>query len=41
MGRSNNPTAAQLIGLLTLGVCIAAMFDPRLRRACFGLICRL
>jgi len=39
--RSGGITAGQLLGLLTLGVCVAAIFDPRLRRLCFGLICKL
>jgi hypothetical protein len=41
MTRSNSISAAQLIGWLTLSVCVAAVFEPRLRRACFGLLCRL
>ena len=34
------PVAKILLGL-TLAVCIAAVFDPRLRKACLGLLCRL
>jgi hypothetical protein len=37
----SNVTAAQMIVGLTFAVCIAAIFDPRLRKACFGLLCRL
>jgi hypothetical protein len=38
MTRSSSNSAAQLIGWLTLSVCVAALFEPRLRKACFGLL---
>ena len=34
-------TAAELIVWLTLGTCVLAVFEPRLRKACIGLLCRL
>lgn len=34
-------TAAELIVWLTLGTCIVAVFDPRFRKACFGLLCKI
>jgi len=41
MPRQNNVSAAQLLGWFTLGVCALSLFDPRFRKACFGLLCRL
>jgi len=38
--RNDIPVAKILVGL-TLAVCVAAIFDPRLRKACLGLLCRL
>ena len=37
MPRQNNVSAAQLLGWFTLGVCALSLFDPRFRKACFGL----
>lgn len=34
-------TAGELIAWLAVGVCVLSVFEPRLRRACFGLLCRL
>ena len=34
-------TATELLVGLTLVVCVASIFEPRLRRACIGLLCRL
>jgi len=33
--------AAALLGLFTVGVCIVALFDPRFRKLCLNLLCRL
>ena len=41
MERQNDITVARILAGLTLAVCIAAVFDPRLRRACLGLLCKL
>ncbi len=41
MAKLNNITAVQLMFLLTASVCIAAIFEPRLKKACIGLLCRL
>jgi hypothetical protein len=32
---------AKLIGFLTIAACIAAMIDPRFRKLCLGLLCKL
>jgi len=32
---------AVLFGLLTVGVCMVALFDPRFRKLCLNLLCRL
>lgn len=36
-----NDNLAMLIGLITLSVCVAAIFDPRLRKFCVSLFCKL
>jgi hypothetical protein len=41
MFRRNDIPVARILAGLTLAVCIAAVFDPRLRRACFSLFCKL
>lgn len=33
--------AGFLFGAVTLFVCALALFDPRFRRACWGLLCKL
>jgi hypothetical protein len=38
---AKNDALATLIGLLTVGVCVAAIFDPRFRKFCVGLLCKL
>ena len=32
---------AKLFGLVTLAVCVAAIFDPRFREACLTFLCKL
>lgn len=32
---------AGLIAFMTLAVCVAAIFDPRFRKACLSLLCKL
>lgn len=32
---------AKALGVVTLIICIAAVFDPRFRKLCQGLLCRL
>lgn len=41
MANSRGITAGQLIAWLTLGTCVLAAFDPRFRKACLGLLCKL
>jgi hypothetical protein len=41
MQRRNDVPIAKLLAGLTLAVCIAAVFDPRLRKACLSLLCKL
>jgi hypothetical protein len=41
MERRNDVSITKLFAGLTLAVCIAAVFDPRLRKACFSLLCKL
>jgi len=36
-----NDNLATLVGLITVGVCVAAIFDPRFRKFCLGLLCKL
>lgn len=38
-GRENG--LAKLMMFLTLAVYVAAMFDPRFRKACFSFLCKL
>jgi hypothetical protein len=35
-----NASLVELLTLLTLGTCVLAVFDPRFRKACFGLLCK-
>lgn len=39
MARGGN--GGTIVGLLTLGVCLAALADPRFRKWCWSLLCRL
>jgi hypothetical protein len=41
MEQWNDIPVAKILAGLTLAVCVAAIFDPRLRNACLGLLCRL
>jgi hypothetical protein len=41
MERQNDIPVAKILAGLTLAVCIAAVFDPRFRRVCLGLLCKL
>jgi hypothetical protein len=41
MGRQGDGQLARILAGVALAVCVAAIFDPRLRRACIGLLCRL
>jgi hypothetical protein len=36
-----NDGLATVIGLITVCVCVAAIFDPRFRKFCLGLLCKL
>jgi len=36
-----NEGLATLVGLITVGVCVAAIFDPRFRKLCLSLLCKL
>ncbi len=37
---ANGKGFARFFGFVTLGLCALAVFDPRFRRACLGLLCR-
>jgi hypothetical protein len=39
MAQENDLT--KLIGFLTVAACIAALIDPRFRKLCLGLLCKL
>ena len=41
MARQNDIPVATILAGLTLAVCVAAIFDPRFRKACVGLLCKL
>jgi len=41
MGPQGDGQLARILAGVALAVCVAAIFDPRLRRACIGLLCRL
>jgi hypothetical protein len=41
MAMSRSFTAGQLILGLTFAVCALSLVDPRFRKACVGLLCRL
>jgi hypothetical protein len=41
MGRQGEVQLARILAGVALAVCVAAIFDPRLRRACIGLLCRI
>ncbi len=36
-----NNTASQIMGLVTVGVCVLALFDKRFRDVCWSFICKL
>jgi hypothetical protein len=36
-----NDGLATVMGLITVGVCVAAIFDPRFRKFCLSLLCKL
>jgi hypothetical protein len=38
---NRNTDLAKIMVLVTLAVCVAAVVDPRFRKLCFGLLCRL
>jgi len=38
---SRGVSAGELLLWLTLGTCIVAVVDPRFRKACLGLLCKL
>lgn len=40
MARQDNGFA-KLLALVTIGVCLAALVDPRFRKACISLLCRV
>jgi hypothetical protein len=39
MAHENGVT--KLVGFLTIAACIAALVDPRFRKLCLGLLCKL
>jgi hypothetical protein len=41
MANSRGVSAGELLLWLTLGTCIVAVVDPRFRKACLGLLCKL
>lgn len=41
MQSKNDVQLATILAGVALAVCVAAIFDPRLRRACIGLLCKL
>ena len=36
-----NSSASQIVGLVTVGVCLLALFDKRFRDVCISFICKL
>ena len=41
LANSRGVSAEELLLWLTLGTCIVAVVDPRFRKACLGLLCKL
>lgn len=41
MQSQNDVQLAGILAAVALAICVAAIFDPRLRRACIGLLCKL